>query len=127
MRSREKKRFRDKYVVGKSNTVPYIENESWDERHKRRKHEAIKRKKEVEMWCLGAGWKFRTANNEHHWIFITAQRKMVEWFPSSGKFSIGKQWQETIHMHDVDQLITVLETCREAEENGKSRNNGSKR
>lgn len=124
---RIRKRYRDKYVIGKSSTVPYIQNESWDVRHKRRKHEAVKRKDEVKMWCLGAGWSFRTANNDHHWIFITKSKKMIEWFPSSGKFSIGKKWQETIHMHDVDQLIKVLAVCQEEEEDGKTGNHRSKR
>jgi len=112
---RRRERIRDKFYVGRSTSVPFVENESWDERHRRRKRTAVERKPEVEEWCREHKWFFRTSNNNHHWIFITEKRKMIEWFPSSGKFGIGKQWHKTFHVHDVDQLLQLLEECVQGE------------
>lgn len=115
MRQRKRVSFRDRYRLGKSDTVPYISNESWNERHQRRKDAALERKAEVDTWCRKNKWTIRIANNGHHWIFKTVKLKMVEWFPSSGKLVIGKQWRKGIHIHDVDQLLLVLEICVDEE------------
>lgn len=104
-----RKRFKDKFNVGKSSTVPYIESEGWKERHERRKSVAAQRMGEVNVWCQKHKWKFRVANNGHHWIFTTHESKMIEWFPSSGKLVIGKNWRNGFHVHDVQQLIELLE------------------
>lgn len=112
---RRRTRFPDKYQVGKSNTVPYVPNESWNDRHYRRKQAALDRQKEIEEWCKLSRWRLLVTNEGHHWAFYTKQNKMVEWFPSSGKFVIGKQWKEGIHIHDVDQLREVLEVCKQEE------------
>lgn len=110
-----RKRFRDKFNIGRSGSVPYKPGEHWTERHSRRKAEALKRQQEVEGWCEKNGWSLRINNEGHHWIFITSQRKMIEWFPSSGKLVIGKQWKQGFHVHDVDQLFEVLKVCLENE------------
>lgn len=106
-----RRRFRnpDKYKVGRSSLVPYVESESWQERHKRRKQVALENKDKVEQWCRKHKWWLRINNDGHHWIFVTHEKKMIEWFPSSGKLAIGKKWKEGIHCHDYEQLLKVLE------------------
>lgn len=112
---RRRRRYLDKYKMGKSSTVPYLANESWSDRHRRRKEAALERQKEVERWCAKVCWKLYVKNGGHHWIFYTQQRKTIEWFPSSGKLAIGKRWNQAIHVHDIDQLLDVLSVCVEEE------------
>jgi len=110
----KRKRFPDKYNVGKSSVVPYIESEGWKERHDRRKQSALDNKEKIQSWCNNHRWSMRISNAGHHWIFITQSQKMVEWFPSSGKLAIGKQWHAGIHCHDYEQLLSLFKTIQEA-------------
>ncbi len=103
-----RKRFKDRYKVGKSSIVPYIQNEGWSERHSRRKQCAAENEKSINEWCHKYGWTMRISNQGHHWIFITNTHKMIEWFPSSGKLVIGKQWDKGIHCHDYRQLLKIF-------------------
>jgi len=106
-----RKRIRnpDKYIIGRSSLVPYIESESWKSRHHRRMVAALQDKEKVEAWCRKNRWFLSIKNNGHHWMFITREKKMIEWWPSSGKLAIGKRWKEGIHCHDCQQLLKVLE------------------
>lgn len=106
---RRRVRNPDKYKLGRSSLVPYIESESWQERHSRRMKTALENQDKVETWCVSHKWKLYVHNNGHHWVFYTDQNKVVEWWPSSGKLAIGKQWKEGIHCHDYKQLLKVLE------------------
>ena len=99
----------DKYNLGRSSLVPYIASEGWQERHHRRKLIALDHKEELETWCNNHKWKLLIKNNGHHWILITKEQKMIEWWPSSGKLTIGKRWDSGIHCHDYLQLMKVLE------------------
>jgi hypothetical protein len=106
---RKRYRNKDKYQVGRSSLVPYIASESWQERHRRRMQHAMDNKEKVQAWCDKHKWILRVNNNGHHWIFLTKEKKMIEWWPSSGKIAIGKKWKEGIHCHDYKQLLKVLE------------------
>lgn len=106
---RKRTRNPDKYIIGRSSTVPYIESENWKTRHYRRMVVALGNKGKVEAWCKIQKWIMRVSNNGHHWIFRTHQGKTIEWWPSSGKLAIGKKWTEGIHCHDCEQLLEVLE------------------
>lgn len=102
-----RKRFRnpDRYRIGKSSLVPYISNESWKERHQRRKRHALENKGKVEVWCQKHRWRMYINNEGHHWLFYTNEGKQVEWWPSSGKLVIGKQYTKAFHVHDYKQLL----------------------
>lgn len=106
---RSRKRNPDKYIIGRSSLVPYVESESWQDRHKRRKEVALQNKDKVQVWCNKHRWRLNIKNNGHHWILYTHENKMIEWFPSSGKLAIGKKWKEGIHCHDYQQLLKILE------------------
>lgn len=106
---RRRTRNPDKYVIGRSSLVPYVESESWKERHRRRMKAALAEKNEVQRWCANHRWRLHINNNGHHWVFITHQNKFIEWWPSSGKLVIGKQWNKGIHCHDYKQLLKTLE------------------
>jgi hypothetical protein len=106
---RRRTRNPDKYNLGRSSLVPFVESEGWQQRHARRKDNALQNKEEVEAWCTKNKWKLNIKNNGHHWIFYTHQNKMIEWFPSSGKLVIGKNWSSGIHCHDYKQLLKTLQ------------------
>lgn len=113
---RRTKRNPDKYKAGKSSLVPYIASEAWQERHSRRKEAALEHEHTMQVWCRAHGWFMSIKNNGHHWIFKTHVKPykeiMIEWFPSSGKLVIGKQWQKGIHCHDYKQLLEVFKEVK---------------
>lgn len=39
---------------------------------------------------------------------MTTGTKIAEWWPSSAKLVLNKDWDNGIHTHDVDQLINEL-------------------
>lgn len=108
---RSRRRMPDKYKLGPSSMVPFVDSESWQERHARRKNEALKHVEEVRSWCNNHHWSFTVNNNGHHWIFITQRKKMIQWWPSSGKFVIGKFYEKGFHCHDYLQLLEALEAA----------------
>ena len=69
---------------------------------------ALWNKGKVEAWCKRNRWTLYISNDGHHWTFYTRERKIIEWWPSSGKLVIGKKWTEGIHCHDYEQLLEVL-------------------
>lgn len=105
---RNRSRNPDKYKKGRSSLVPYIESESWKERYQRRMKHALQNKQKVENWCGKNKWKMFINNEGHHWVFFTNERKIIEWWPSSGKLIIGKQWKQGVHCHDYIQLLEVF-------------------
>lgn len=111
MMPKRNRRYRDRYKVGPSSTVPFIENESWKDRHARRKADALSHADEVQSWCNNHHWRFRINNAGHHWQFFTHESKMIEWWPSSGKLAVGRKYDHTIHTHDVMQLLELLEAA----------------
>jgi len=106
---RKRTRNPDKYRMGRSSIAPYVASEGWQTRHHRRMQAALANSHEVEVWCERHKWRFSIKNNGHHWVFVTSEDKMIEWWPSSGKLAIGKKWPEGIHCHDYQQLLEVLE------------------
>ena len=108
-----RKRHRDKYQAGKSKLVPYRNGEAWQQRHNRRKEEALSKRETVEGWCKRNKFTIRINNNGHHWIMMNPNNKSIQWWPSSGKLVIGNQWLQGIHVHDIYQLIDILARCKE--------------
>lgn len=105
---RRRTRNPDKYVIGRSSLVPYIASEHWSQRHSRRKKNALDHLPEIQKWCREHQWSLRITNGGHQWTFTTHQKKLIEWWPSSGKIVIGKKWDEGIHCHDYKQLLELF-------------------
>lgn len=108
---RKKKRFADVLNAGFSSHVPYISNESWQDRHKRRKLFALQHIKELGDWCTKHKWEMEVKNEGHHWMF-KCETRIVEWWPSSGKVVIEKKWNKGIHCHDHEQLVKILDSTK---------------
>lgn len=103
-----RKRFRDrKHAPG----VPEIQKqggEGWKRRHSRRLHFNLNRQPVMEEWCERAGVTITVTNEGHHWQFVRGE-VIVEWWPSSAKCVINKNWRQGIHTHDVGQLQLILQ------------------
>lgn len=77
------------------------------ERNDRRKRTNINHQKKVQDYCSDHGIRFRVTNRGHHWR-TNKRGKTVEWWPSSAKVVVNKNWQKGIHCHDYNQFIRLL-------------------
>lgn len=103
-----RRRIDDRDKAGRSDLVPFIENESPSDRHARRKAAAVERVRHVESWCRSKGVKLTRSNDDHHWTFRRG-KWIAEWWPSSAKLVIRKQWNRGIHVHDHVQASKAME------------------
>ncbi len=92
----------------------YRPGEGYRSRHKRRLRSNLKYQQEVREWCKESGLTLRITNGGHHWAFyyggqLAPGSLFAEWWPSTAKLVIGKQWKQGIHTQDCRQLIRVLE------------------
>ncbi len=103
----KKKRKPDVATAGRSDLVPFIEGEAGRERHQRRLGVALSSREDVRDWCQERNIKFTVTNEGHHWRFIR-RGKTCDWWPSTAKFVIGKQYNRGLHVHDFVQLLQQL-------------------
>lgn len=95
-------------IVGKSNVSHFRIGEDPKDRHDRRLRKNLANRDTVEGWCKGHGISIQIKNEGNHWIF-TKDKKKVEWWPSSAKLVINKDWKNGIHTHGFDQVFGILE------------------
>lgn len=95
--------------MGKSTLCPKRKDEleSSSDRHFRRKIFNEKQFSVVEEFCQNRGLRFRLLNCKHHWQ-VSRENTMVEWWPSSAKVIINKNWGRGVHCHDYEQFIGIL-------------------
>jgi hypothetical protein len=108
-RSRKKRiRYVDVLSVGNSDIIPFDPNEDHRIRHARRHEEAEKSQAAMSAWCTTRKIHLEIKNFGNHWIF-TAGDWVCEWWPSSAKFVVNKKWRKGIHVHDYEQVKSVLQ------------------
>ncbi len=100
-------KYLDAHRMGRSEISPYLEHEGAKQRHTRRLKANLSYKDSLSAWCNENGWQFEIKNDEKHWIFRKAD-KMVEWWPSTAKCILNKQWERGYHCHDYLQVISRL-------------------
>ena len=102
-------KYKDITGMGKSKLCPKLkdEKESFSERHFRRKIFNEKRFRKVQEFCEKAGLRFRISNQGHHWR-VNTDKMTVEWWPSSAKVIVNKNWNRGVHCHDYKQFIKIL-------------------
>ena len=102
-------RYTDTKTLGRSKVVPYIEGEDPSHRHLRRLEAAMHSRwpTRLENWCAGNGCTLTISNHSQHWR-ITGNLH-AEWWPSSAKLVIDRQYDRGIHCHDVAQLLACLD------------------
>ena len=47
------------------------------------------------------------APNGHHWI-ASKEKMIIEWWPSSAKVIVDKNWKKGVHVHDAYQFQKLL-------------------
>ena len=100
-------RITDSQKIGKSKIVPYKDCETAGERHQRRFETNNRNKIIVQTWCKENRFVLDVKNGGHHWI-IKKKNILIEWWPSSAKLVINKEWYNSIYCHDYLQLIDLL-------------------
>ena len=100
-------KYRDKRKVGRSKVVPFIPGEPKTARHARRLEISLLHLDAVKAWCDNHRVKLTVSNERHHWKF-TIDGRVAEWWPSSAKLVLEKQYNRGIHCHDFRQLLDVL-------------------
>jgi hypothetical protein len=87
--------------------VPYRVGEGARLRHYRRLDANLGFQASVEKWCKSQGFDLRITNNGHHWQ-LTKDHFLAEWWPSSAKLVLNKEWDQGIHCHDYKQALAVI-------------------
>lgn len=101
------------------------------ERHRRRKKENLKVAEVAREWAEKNGLSLSITNQGHHWSFyefdaIEGDPQLFEWWPSSAKMVVKKNYKQGVHVHDIYQLIATAQKrlARELEELRERTNEG---
>ena len=92
----------------RSRHVPYRQNESWQQRHERRLQFNVGREEAVRAWAQRHGIQLVISNHGHHWRFKRG-RRTAEWWPSSARLVLQRDYQKDHHVHDHEQAMKILE------------------
>jgi hypothetical protein len=92
-------RIPDKHSAGRSTIVPFKREEDPMRRHTRRLDTNLCYQPHVREWCGKNAYTLLITNDGHHWQFKKGDF-LAEWWPSSAKLVINKQWHSGIHCHD---------------------------
>ena len=103
-----KRSIPDSKSVGRSRIVPYLPNEDFRTRHRRRLTTNLEQEADVRRWCAQRGLKLGITNDGHHWQ-ITDGLFLAEWWRSTAKLVIGTRWHTGIHCHDYSQVLKVIQ------------------
>lgn len=101
-------KYKDVSGVGRSRAVPFLKDETAQDRHARRKAHNFGLRQETEIFCEQNGIRLQIKNKGHHWI-ARKEKTIIEWWPSSAKVVINKNWKRGVHVHDAYQFHTLLE------------------
>jgi len=97
-------RYDDNRKAGRSETIPFIEGERACDRHQRKKDTNLGKLPEIFEWCKEQGLLLKVLNEGYHWVFKKKDWFVADWWPSSAKLVIGRQWDKGIHCHDHNQV-----------------------
>ena len=62
----------------------------------------------VRAWAEQHGCSLRVLNDGHHWLFQKASF-VAEWWPSSAKLAVNRNYAHTFHTPHWDHVETVLQ------------------
>lgn len=77
------------------------------DRHDRRLAFNMGKRDLVRKWAEENGVELKISNNGHHWRFKRGRRN-AEWWPSSAKMVLQRQYNADHHIYDHEQAIEVL-------------------
>jgi hypothetical protein len=78
------------------------------QRRERRMHRTADLESEVCAWAEQRGCSLRVLNDRHHWLF---QRPgfMAEWWPSSARLAVNREYGRYIHAPHWAEVMSVLQ------------------
>jgi len=69
-------------------------------------HEALEDRAFADCAALGATLK--VSNEGHHWRIVLANRRVVEWWPSSGRLVVDGDWARATFTGDVSEVMSAV-------------------
>jgi len=101
-------RYDDVSSLGRSDVVPYRRWEDPAGRHARRLYTNLKYQADVRVWAQRLGIDLKISNEGHHWRLVFGTR-VAEWWPSSAKLVLDRNYDSGVHVHDFQQVVGYLE------------------
>lgn len=99
----------DARSAGRSRLIPFTPGDAPEERHQRRlEYNLTAGRAKVEEWCAALAITLTVTDEGHHWQFRRADGWIAEWWPSSAKLVIAKQYDRGVHVHDWTQAVREL-------------------
>lgn len=96
-------KYSDRYRLGKSDISPYKAGETYRARHNRRKKTANDMVDVLQAFASENDMTLSVANNGHHFS-LKNKVFVADWWPSTAKLVINKQWHKGFHCHDAEQF-----------------------
>ena len=78
------------------------------QRRERRMERTSHLEDQVRVWAEGHGCSLRVLNDGHHWLF-QQPGFMAEWWPSSARLAVNRDYGSDIHAPHWADVVTVLE------------------
>jgi hypothetical protein len=78
------------------------------QRRERRMERTSRLEEEVRVWAEGHGYSLRVLNDGHHWLFQKAGF-MAEWWPSSARLAVNRDYGRHIHAPHWAEVATELQ------------------
>jgi hypothetical protein len=78
------------------------------QRRERRMERTSSLEEQARVWAEGHGCSLRVLNDGHHWLF-QKPGFMAEWWPSSARLAVNRDYGSDIHAPHWADVVTVLE------------------
>lgn len=102
-----KKRRKDVFGFKPSKLVPFIRDEEPRARHNRRLAYNLALFDEAGGWCQEHGITLELKNEGQHWRF-RYRETVIDWWPSTAKLLINRDWENGYHIYDWLQAREIV-------------------
>jgi hypothetical protein len=80
------------------------------QRRERRMERTSRLEAQARVWAERYGCSLRVLNDGHHWLF-QKPGFMAEWWPSSARLAVNRDYDRHIHAPHWAEVLTELEQC----------------
>lgn len=77
------------------------------DRRQKRMNRCLTDSKLFAAFCVAEGYELKIKNEGHHWI-IKTKNHVIEWYPSSAKYILDRDYKNIKHIWKVDQLVKKI-------------------
>ncbi len=78
-------------------------------RRERRMDRNLALERTARQWADKQGFEFAIHNDGHHWV-LKKPGLFVEWWPSSAKLVLNRDYLHDFHIHDWQQVVAKLQS-----------------